>query len=200
MRFKKIVFSISFFIFWGCHFDSGKSELCFIGDSITHQWDTESFFSGYATKKYAVSGAKLRDVDEWETKDCADQTIVFLIGTNDIGFLSPDKKNIQDSLLNFAHTYAQKARSFFANPLLVISILPRNYQNYDQIASNKMIQMQNLLIKQQLDSLKVDYKFIDVFKYFLNKDYMINEDLFRDGLHPNPEGYELLSNIVKDYL
>ena len=60
--------------------------------------------------------------------------------------------------------------------------------------------MQNLLIKQQLDSLKVDYKFIDVFKYFLNKDYMINEDLFRDGLHPNPEGYELVSNIVKDYL
>lgn len=200
MHFKKTIVSISIFIIWGCHLDNNPSELCFIGDSITHQWDTEYFFSGYAIKKHAVSGAKLRDVDEWETNNCAGQTIIFLIGTNDIGFLSPSTKNIQDTLLNFAHAYAKKTQSLFAEQLLIISILPRNYENNDQTASNKIIQMQNSLIKQQLDSLKVDYKFIDVFKNFLSNDYKINEFLFRDGLHPNPEGYELLSDIVKDYL
>lgn len=42
-----------------CSLDA-NSELCFIGDSITHLWDLEYYFPGYHIHKHAVDGAKLK--------------------------------------------------------------------------------------------------------------------------------------------
>lgn len=122
------------------------------------------------------------------------------MGTNDIGFMNSERVNIDDSLHSFAKVYAKKAASIHADPLVFVSILPRNYKNDHQIEVNKRIELQNKYIKEQLDSSHVNYKYLDIFKDFLKQDYIINEDLFRDGLHPSPEGYELLSTKVNQCL
>ena len=185
---------------FGCSFENAESEICFIGDSITNQWDIESFFPGYYIHKHAVDGARVQHSDNWNLSDCKGLTTFFLMGTNDIGFMDSERANIDDSLHSFAKVYAKKAASIQADPLVFVSILPRNYKKDHQPEINKRIELQNKYIKEQLDSNHVDYKYLDIFNDFLKQDYIINEDLFRDGLHPSPEGYELLSTKVNQCL
>ena len=200
---KKHSFTPFFFFFFlsfllaGCTQDDAVSELCFIGDSITHQWDVESFFPGYIIHKHAVNGAKLRDIQKWDISDCKGRWTIMLMGTNDIGHIGINQENAQDTIQSFAHAYVQQAQVLQAEFLLAISILPRHYKGENEIDHNKLIEKQNQLLADSLKITNLRFKFVDAYSLFLSQDYTINEDLFRDGLHPRPEGYEILSNAIR---
>ena len=200
MSFKKIdTLLFLCLIVYGCSLES-ESELCFIGDSITHQWDLDSYFPGYVTIKHAVDGAKLHDINTWDVSDCSGKPTFLLIGTNDIGFLPPNYNKINDTINSFSLEYAKIANSIGASPLYVISILPRNYLGEQDTAINQIIEKQNKSITTALDSLLGDYKYINLFYNFFKKGYRIKETLFRDGLHPSTEGYEIMTKKIQEHL
>jgi lysophospholipase L1-like esterase len=62
---------------------------------------------------------------------------------------------------------------------------------------NENIEIQNGLLRDALKKEIPGSRFIDVFDLFLDDDFEIREDLFKDGLHPNDEGYEILSRQIQ---
>lgn len=194
-------FLIGLMCFLGaCAFDEGDSELCFIGDSITHQWDLDYYFPGYSIKKHAVVGAKVQDIDRWDVSDCEGLTTVILIGTNDIGLIRSGDSNAKSSRSYFAKLFMERARRINATKLVVVSILPRNYLGEQDTSVNLNIELQNAVLKDSLQSSSLRFTFVNAFPYFLGDGYEIDEDLLYDGLHPSPEGYEVLTRRVREKL
>ena len=195
------IFLIGLMCFLGaCAFDEGDSELCFIGDSITHQWDLDYYFPGYSIKKHAVVGAKVQDIDRWDVSDCEGLTTVILIGTNDIGLIRSGDSNAKSSRSYFAKLFMERARRINAEKLVVVSILPRNYLGEQDTSVNLNIELQNAVLKDSLQSSSLQFTFVNAFPYFLGDGYEIDEDLLYDGLHPSPEGYEVLTRRVREKL
>ena len=195
------IFLIGLMCFLGaCAFDEGDSELCFIGDSITHQWDLDYYFPGYSIKKHAVVGAKVQDIDRWDVSDCEGLTTVILIGTNDIGLIQSGDSNAKSSRSYFAKLFMERARRINAEKLVVVSILPRNYLGEQDTSVNLNIELQNAVLKDSLQSSSLRFTFVNAFPYFLGDGYEIDEDLLYDGLHPSPEGYEVLTRRVREKL
>lgn len=181
-----------------CSLKESSSEICFIGDSITYLWDLEYYFPGYYIHKHAVSGAKVQDVASWDVSDCRGIPVVFLMGTNNIGNVSVLDENAEEKREQFKEMFLQRAVSLDADPLWVVSILPRNFGKKPQVEVNQNIELQNELIKNGLDSLGSANQFIDVFDSFLAREYQIDSTLFDDGLHPSEKGYEALAIKIQE--
>lgn len=196
----RLIFLLPFWCVISCSFEKSDSEICFVGDSITYLWDLEYYFPGYYIHKHAVGGAKIQDIDNWDMSDCRGLPIIFLMGTNNIGNISVLDDDVDEKRKKFNEMLVQRVVSLEANPLWVISILPRNYGNREQENVNRNIELQNKLIENSLDSLGGRYRFIDAFDCFLNEEYQINSMLFNDGLHLNESGYEILTSNVLDRL
>lgn len=199
VRFLTVVF-LWMFLGTSCSLNESGSELCFIGDSITYLWDVEYYFPGYYIHKHAVSGAQIQDIDKWNTSDCRGIPVVLLMGTNNIGFISVSDSNAEYLRERFKEKFWRHADAIGGNPLWVVSILPRNYNGKQSIGVNQNIELLNQMIKKDVDSKGNAYKFIDVFNLFLDEGYHTNMRLFKDGLHPNVEGYEVLSAKVQSKL
>jgi lysophospholipase L1-like esterase len=195
------IFLIGLMCFLGaCAFNEGESELCFVGDSITHQWDLNYFFPGYSIKKHAVAGARVEDIDNWDVSDCKGLTTVILIGTNDIGMIRLSDSSAESSRSYFAKLFMERARRINAENLVAVSILPRNYLGKQDTSVNQNIELQNAVLKDSLRSSSLRFTFVNVFPDFLGDGYEIDESLLYDGLHPSPEGYEVLTRRVREKL
>ena len=199
-KLAKLLFFFMAFLLSGCLFEHEESELCFIGDSITHRWDIEDYFPGYAILKHAVGGAIVQDMDNWDLTDCIDKPVFILMGTNNIGFTKLEDPSAASKRDFFVEQYMSRIKRLKAREIWVISILPRNYQNNQSITVNQYLENVNHSIKSSLDSLSVNSHFINVFNRFLIDDYIINNNLFTDGLHPNRQGYEILSEEIHKHL
>jgi lysophospholipase L1-like esterase len=80
--------------------------------------------------------------------------------------------------------------------MLIVSILPRNEWGKQDSLVNENIRAQNGVLRRSLKDIP-DWEYVDVFDLFLDKGLQIREDLFKDGLHPNDEGYEILSRQIQ---
>lgn len=199
MRIKLLLISLALALCGAsCSLEDSSSEICFIGDSITYLWDLEYYFPGYYIHKHAVSGAKIQDVDSWAVSDCRGMPVVILMGTNNIGNVSVFDEDAEERRRQFKEMFLQRVVSFDADPLWVVSILPRNFGKKPQTEINRNIELQNKLIKKGLDSLGSAYRFIDVFDSFLDGEYQIDSTLFNDGLHPSEKGYEVLATKIQE--
>lgn len=191
-----LVFFLAAFFFSGCSFEHEESELCFIGDSITNQWDLDSYFPGYAIHKHAVGGARIQDMDKWDLSDCEGKSTIILMGTNNIGLLELENPSASNIRKKFIQQYMDRLKRIKAQELWVLSILPRNHKHKQTSSVNQHIEIVNNDIKEALKTLSTPSHFVNVFYDFLGDDYNIDEDLFIDGLHPNRLGYDILAKEV----
>ncbi|MCQ2049469.1 MAG: GDSL-type esterase/lipase family protein [Candidatus Saccharibacteria bacterium] len=183
----------SLFLISSCSINRGESDVCFVGDSIFDIWDVEASFPNFIVHKHAVIGAKIQDLDDWDLSDCKDIPTVFLMGTNNIGKSYLDTANTQKNQQKHTDEVLKRLEKIDAKPLLYVSILPRSTNNKEGLSINYYIESLNSLVEQSLDSAEVDYRYINAFDYFIDRDYLIKKNLFKDGLHPNAEGYEVLT-------
>ena len=198
---KRLLLLFLFVIAFGsCAFEEGEDELCFVGDSITYLWDLEYYFPNYIVSKHAVSGAGLKQMDSWDVSDCKGRTTILLIGTNDIGYWKSTADGIEHLREEYKDRFIKSAKRIEASPLIVLSILPRNAWGEQDPAVNENIEIQNEILKHALKTEIPGSRFVDVFDMFLDSGFEIREDLFKDGLHPNDEGYEILSQKIQGVL
>ena len=193
------ILSIVFLNLSGCIFDEENAEVCFIGDSITYAWDLDLFFPNTINYKFAQNGAWIQAIDSWDISECQGKKTVLLMGTNNIGPLKPDTIN-QDSVeKEFAELYIKHAKNINASKLLAISILPRKSKG-QTAETNIFLFEQNKVLQKYLKQSDIKYKFIDVFGLFIDNDFNLIEPYFKDGVHPNISGYEILSREVGKHL
>jgi len=108
---------------------------------------------------------------------------VLMIGTNNLG-INTDKEIVDglEFLLNQIKIRQPKAN------IKVVGLLPRrNKEEHIKAINRQVAEMAS----------RNHYSYIDVGYKLLNKNGVINESFFRDGLHPNEKGY---TKIVKEII
>lgn len=171
-------------------------EICFVGDSIIYFWNLEHYFPNKNIIKHAVSGAVVQDFDEWDLSDCKGKKTVVLIGTNNIGEVQVTDDDAAALRSYFIREYKKRIEALHPDPLIAVSILPRNSLYEQDTTVNMNIQVLNKEILGLLGSMELNYEYVDVFDLFLDKGYEIRKDFFKDGLHPNKSGYEILAREI----
>ncbi|MBJ6368963.1 SGNH/GDSL hydrolase family protein [Snuella sedimenti] len=178
-------------------------KVCFIGNSIVHQWggvpnmavvngadSWERYFEELGVRNVGYGWDRVENVlwrvyhDELDGFEA--EQILLKIGTNNL-HLNTNEEIIEG--LRFL-VLAIKERQPKAK-IAVLGILPRR----DQEARIKTL---NLNIEKITKTLQVNY--LSVGNALLNAKGLINESLFRDGLHPNAKGYNTIAPFIESYL
>ena len=158
-------------------------DIDFVGDSITEQYDVKKFYKDYKVANRGISGDTtdmLLTRMEVSAFDLEPKVISLLIGTNNLGTCM----NNYDAILQGFHEHLPHTK------VVVVGILPRRGEDLC-----KKIEENNAEIAKLTE--KYTYTYVDVNALFVTENYKVNESLFKDGLHPNKKGYQILTDELK---
>ena len=178
-------------------------EVVMIGNSITHFWGgepiahnqfgTESWdklFKGKRVRNLGFGWDKTENV-LWriyhgELDGFQAQNIFLLIGTNNLLFNTDDE--VIEGICRVVKAIRERQPRA---KLCVMGILPRKEME------TRIAQIDAALQKRLNGK---DCTFINLAPQLTHKDGTIDHSLFRDGLHPNAEGYKRIAKVLKGYL
>lgn len=180
-----------------------EPDIIFIGDSIIEYYPLQELLE---TSKTIVNrgirgyqtGLLRENLDAHLYGDAVDQ-IVLLIGTNDIGKDVP----MNEALNNLESVIQTISRDYPLSQIKLVSILPVNegeeFKQTVYIRTNEKIKAWNQAYQDLVSAyMQVDY--IPVFESLLDEAGQLKPTYTTDGLHLSVAGYQVLSNVLKDYL
>jgi len=164
----------------------------FFGNSITEGFDLEKYFPGMNTINRGIVSDHI-DGMILRMKTClgdAEHAKLFiLIGINDVGAGRSEKE-----IKYLYRKMVKKIAKEYDYDVYLHSILPTSprWKN----CPPQMIKNLNIYIEKL--AKKYDMTFVNIYPMFKadDSDYA-NEDLFRDGLHPNSRGYKIWADHLK---
>ena len=166
--------------------DSAKRcDIVFLGDSITEGYPLHIFFNEYKAVNRGINGdttGGVIDRLEFCVYDLKPKVVYLMIGTN----------NYQNCTSNYEEILKGIKRHNPKTKVIVMSILPRAGDG----AMTKIRQNNEEIEK---FAGNYGYFYVNAFTAMtLNQANMVvNNDLFVDGLHPNMEGYSVLTSKFK---
>lgn len=179
---------------------AGGFDIMFIGDSITHQWESNG--KDVWEKKLAPLGAKPFGIGGDRTENLLwrlqwgllggksdPKLVVMMIGTNNTGHRMDKPADIASGVkacIDEIQKRKPDAR------ILVLAIFPRSAQPGDKERLNN--EEANKLIQKFADGKKVFYA--DINKVFLTKEGVLEKSVMPDLLHLTPESYNLWADAV----
>ena len=183
-----------------------EQRVVFMGDSITDLWDSPSnggFFPGKPYVNRGISGQTTpqmlirfrRDVIELKPK-----VVVILAGTNDLaGNTGPTTLDaIQDNLTSMAElATAHGIRVVFASLLPVSDYEIRDGKPIVQTVRRPPDQI--LALNRWLKEYAATHHhgFLDYFSAMADAKGFLKDELSDDGLHPNLQGYAMMSPLAQ---
>lgn len=171
--------------------DGPEGPLVLMGDSIAAQWDADAFFPALSPVNLGIPGAGVESLGRFAGTRAGD-TVILIVGTNDISFLS-------DDLLDaYAESYAGYVEALGAKKVLLLSVLPRCAVPSDGHDVNPLIRRLNEAVKERCASLR-PVIYIDAWPAFMHEGKPMAH-LYNDRLHLSPDGYEVLAALVRPYL
>lgn len=171
--------------------ESYKYNCAFMGDSITQFWASAGsgghpeFFSQNNFLGKGISGQKTWEMLNRFKKDVIDQnprSVIILAGTNNIGWY-PDTCDV-NVIKKHVAMMCEMASEANIRPI-VCSILPRRTYNDKVIAANALLREY---------ALSKGYAYVDYYSK-MSVNNKITESYFRDGLHPNSDGFYVMEGI-----
>ena len=158
-------------------------DIDFVGDSITEGYDVKSFYKEYKVANRGISGDTtdmLLTRMEVSAFNLEPKIISLMIGTNNL-----------DTCMNNYEAILQGFGGHLPNTkVVVVSILPRRGEDLCTKIEENNIEIEKL-------STKYAYTYVNLYTLFVTDDYKVNESLFKDGLHPNKKGYQLITDNLK---
>lgn len=172
----------------------------FLGDSITDYYDLDKYYEGLPVVNSGISGNTTNDIlNDMKARvyNYNPSKVFLLIGTNDLVHdISVDDivSNIEKIISNIKDNRPQAE-------IYVESVYPVN-DNLDEemvdVRNNNDIKDINKKIKKYCDDN--DYIYINIYDKLLDEDGNFSEKYTDDGLHPNENGYEIITKEIKKYL
>lgn len=173
-------------------------DIVFVGDSITelmldgNRGGREPFDEAYGdlkTLNLGIIGDRIENVlwrlEHGELDGYKAKVFRVLLGTNNI----PKRWTPERLAAGVGQIVATIREKHPESKIEILSILPRNDRKSPKDAMQR-IKAANALYAQLSDGESVF--FVDATGLFLNEDGSVKSELFKDGLHPNPEGYRVL--------
>ncbi|MDE6870407.1 MAG: hypothetical protein K2J75_06730 [Clostridia bacterium] len=178
-----------------------KNQTVLIGDSIIEIYNTELFDGVLDTKVYnrGISGDtsdKLLERLEDNALNIAPQNLIVLVGTNDLS-----RKISLDTVLDNISKTVEKSKQAGVENIIICSLLPVNKSINSTmvgIRSNKDIQQLNSLLKEEC--LHQQVTFVDLYPILADGDGNFDKQYTYDGLHPNAQGYVVITQALKEVL
>lgn len=177
---------------------STPGGIVFIGDSITQDYPVSEWYQGMNVYNRGIGGdtteglLKRMDVSVYDLKP---KTVVCLIGTNDFALLDATPENVAANIERIITLI--KAQDEKTN-IIIQSIYPVN-PTIDPLTvgkrTNAWIQKTNSILK----SLR-DITYVDVYTPLSDTQGFLKQEYSHDGLHVNMDGYQIITNQIKEVL
>ena len=199
--------------FWGPRYmekaqftyeNAQKIDMVFVGDSITHFWDTTgkevaaAKFPNHTILNLGFSGDRTQHTiwttsqkDIWSKID--PKLITLMIGTNNIGW------NESDAVSTLAGTkiiLANLRKNAPNAKILLFAIFPRGKDKTDRF--RPQVDIVNAALPSLADGENII--FVNINDKLMNADGTISKDMMPDFLHPAAPGYEIWADAIKPYI
>jgi beta-glucosidase len=184
----------------------GNVDMIFIGDSITHSWETKGkeVWDRYYAPRHAVNmgfsggktGSVLWQIEQGEIDGISPKLAVLMIGTNN--------RNRAEETADGIKAIVQQLRTRLPNTkILILAIFPRGcYEDRgspdvlesgmnDLWAANQQV---NEIVSKIADGATIHY--LDIGPAFLNEGKVLRKYM-PDFLHPNAEGYQIWAEAME---
>jgi beta-glucosidase len=179
-----------------------KSQLIFIGDSITQGWEGAGKeiwadrFAKFDAINLGIGGDRTQHVlyrlDNGNLEGLSPNAAVVMIGTNN----SNGEDNTAEQIAEGVRAIVQKLRSELpSTKILLIPIFPRGENVNPQRGK---INQANQIIQKLADGQNVLW--VDFGHKFINDEGRIPRDIMPDFLHLSPKGYEIWADSIKEPL
>lgn len=181
---------LALFALMGCEEEARDPQLNFIGDSIIARWDVAESFPSRQVFNYGRSDEGIEYLESLAGKFDGREVVV-LIGTNDNYLMTSEDRR------EYAERYVAALRALGASRIYLYSVLPRDF-GQDRNDVNKDIAEFNA----EVQSLTADDRsviYMNVYDRFLC-DGEPAPQLYNDGLHLSPYGYEILTKALEKLL
>ena len=191
------------------NFPAGGPKVVFIGDSITHFWETygsvqlEKYFSkgDYRMLNLGFGGDRTEHV-LWRLEEGGEldgykaKCVLLMIGTNNTGHFPFAKEPPADTILGIREILRLIRRKQPDALVVLTAIFPRGRGVDD--AARRRNETVNREIRLFADGKHVVW--CDMNEQFLTRDGLLSPEIFPDRLHPSDKGYEIWYSAVKPYV
>lgn len=158
---------------------AGLGTIAFIGDSLTANGRWHEWFPDDEISNFGADGSTTDDLIERlpEIIDSAPETLVLLIGTNDLAW----RRNVEHIVRNIETILVMIRRDLPDSRILIQSVMPRGSEFADQIRDiNRHLWQFAPVVRAQ---------YLDLWPALALEDGELNPLFSDDRLHMNDEGY-----------
>lgn len=180
--------------------EEGYTNYLFLGDSITELYNLDKYFSGLSVVNSGISGNTTEDIlKDMKNRvyDYNPSKVFLLIGTNDL----IHDISVDDIASNIEKIISEIKDNKPQAKIYVESVYPINY-NLNKKMVNKRNNDDIMKINEKIKKYCEDngYTYINMYDSLLDGDGNFSEEYTDDGLHPNENGYEIITKELKKYL
>jgi lysophospholipase L1-like esterase len=176
-----------------------KGDIIFLGNSITNGNEWDELFADSHIKNRGISGditaGILNRLDEVTARK--PEKLFLLIGINDLAHgLLPD--SVARNIFTIIRRMHQESP---ATRIYVESILPVNdhFKNFPtHVTKALQIRQTDSLLK--LNASQLEYRYIDLYPFFCDKNGQLDTLYTNDGLHEKGAGYMLWKHLIYPYV
>ncbi len=176
-----------------------EKRVVFLGDSITDGWALNQYFPGQPFVNRGIGGqitSQMLARMKADVIDLQPKVMVVLAGTNDIarGVSTDIIRNNLSIIADLA--VAHEIRPVFASILPVSDYHEKNDPNYKRTPARPpaIILEMNVWIRRMCEAR--DFVHLDYYTKMVDSDGYLQAALADDGLHPNAEGYRLMTPLA----
>ena len=180
--------------------ENDYTNYLFLGDSITDYYDLDKYYEGLPVVNSGISGNTTKDIlNDMKARvyNYNPSKVFLLIGTNDL----IHDISVDDIVSNIEKIISEINTNEPQTEIYVESIYPVNYNIDEDMVSNrnnKDIIKINERIKKYCENNNCTY--INMYDKLLDDDNNFSKKYTDDGLHPNSEGYDVITKELKKYL
>jgi len=180
-----------------------KSQIVFLGDSLTEFYQIEEFFHGYPVYNRGIASDTTDGVLERLDSNVIEiqpKKVFIQIGTNDYRA----RKNNDYIFKNIKNIVTKLKENLPEVKVYIISLYPVNHKAkiysrfFTSPRKNKNIIELNQMLKNYCSDNNIP--FINVYDELIDKDGNLDKQYTVEGLHISYEGYEVITKILKPYL